>query len=80
MQRQSFEVIKERDQKYLEVGFDSREYTHTHTHTHTRALKELKDSNNQTQKKWRKRWVESHRIKGPESHQSRRLPGRGGKV
>ena len=53
MQRQSFEVIKERDQKYLEVGFDSREYTHTdtHTHTHTRALKELMDSNNQTQKK-----------------------------
>ena len=48
MQRQSFEVIKERDQKYLEVGFDSREYTHTHTHTC--ALKELKDSNNQTQK------------------------------
>ena len=50
MQRQSFEFIKERDQKNLEVEFDSREYTHTHTHTHTHALKELKDSNNQMQK------------------------------
>ena len=78
MQRQSFEVIKERDQKYLEVGFDSREYTHTHTHTHVLSR------NLRTQitkhKKIEKKVGGEPQNEGPKSHQSRRLPGRGGKV
>lgn len=39
MQRQSFEVIKERDQKNLEVELDSQEYTHTHTYVLSRNLR-----------------------------------------
>ena len=49
MQRQSFEAIKERDQKDLEVGFDSREYTHTHTHIHRHTHTHVLSRNLKTQ-------------------------------